>query len=140
MTRNTQGWVLLQVLTHPVFIPASHSQSFLRKLRCGQSDIFFFVLFFLIPFSMESNISLVPLGQFEPIFFQEMCLWRFINSILGLSFYQSVPLLHTPNERDSFSHNGKKQKTGLWSQTNLSSNLHSATYWVDEFEWETHSL
>lgn len=97
-----------------VFIPASRSQSFLCKLCCGQTDIFFFVLFFLIPFCMESNISLVPLGHFEPIFFfffQEM--WRFINSILGLSFYQSVPLLPTPNERDSFSHSGKNKNGAL---------------------------
>lgn len=68
MTRNTQRWVLLQVLTPRVFIPTLHSKSFLFKLRCGQNDSFFFILFFLIPFTMVSNISLAPLGHLGPIF------------------------------------------------------------------------
>lgn len=59
---------------------------------------------------MVSNISLAPLGHFGPfVFFKETCPRYFINAMFGLSFYLSVPLLHTPNERDSFSHSGEKK-------------------------------
>lgn len=71
-----------------------------------------FLFRFIFPNTLQYGIQYFfgSSGAVWTNFFQEMCLWRFINSILGLSFYPSVPLLHTPNERDSFSHSGKNKK------------------------------